>query len=362
MVPLYMNFAAMENPDMTPENTYSGREFARAWPGILSEAKFKQQPEDFRVEERIPFEITGSGEHLWLQIRKRGCNTDWLAQHLARQAGVKPLAVGYAGLKDRHAVTTQWFSIHLAGKTDPDLSALETDDVQILQQKRHAKKLQRGALSGNRFEIRLRNVGDTAMIVERCGLLERHGVPNYFGEQRFGHHRDNLVEAERMFSRNTRVPRHKRSLYLSAARSWLFNEILSRRVENQSWDKRIDGEVFMLDGKSACFRDDGSDNLDARLTAGEIHPTGALWGEGESMAGGEVYALEREIAARYPVLSNGLTGARVEQQRRALRLLPRDLQWRFVNGDCILAFDLPAGSYATSVLRELVILREPDRR
>ena len=342
---------------------YAGRSFAFAWSQLGISAGFKQTPEDFKVDEQLPFELSGSGEHLWLQIRKRSCNTDWLAQQLAKLTSVKSVAVGYAGLKDRHAVTTQWFSIHLPGQPDPDLSVLLSEDIEILQQIRHSKKLQRGALSHNRFEIRLCEVEQHDQIAARCQLIASEGVPNYFGEQRFGRNRDNLIQAERMFAdHRSRLPRHKRSIYLSAARSWLFNEILSQRIQNQSWNRRMDGDVFMLEGKSACFRDDHSPDLDARLQAGELHPCGVMWGDGECMSSGDVFALEQAVAERYPVLSNGLVAARVEQQRRALRLIPRNMQWHFEQNDCVLAFDLPAGTYATTVLRELVELQESPHR
>jgi tRNA pseudouridine13 synthase len=358
-----MNQVAAQIPNNDTDEVYRHHVFARAWPALAIEAGFKQQPEDFRVDEILPFSFSGSGEHLWLQVRKRGCNTDWLAQQLGKLAGVKPVAVGYAGLKDRHAVTTQWFSIHLPGRPDPDFSVLLSDDIQIVQQLRHSKKLQRGALSGNRFEIRLRNVSQQDLLAERCGLIKKAGVPNYFGEQRFGRGRGNMLEAERMFSHpRARLPRHKRSLYLSAARSWMFNEMLSRRIQAGSWIRRLGGEVFMLDGKSACFPDDGSEALDARLAAGELHPTAVMWGEGESMSTDAVYALEQSVADAYPVLSAGLLAARVESQRRALRLLPRTLEWVFDQADCIVSFALPAGSYATTVLRELVDVRQPQSR
>lgn len=343
----------------TDAEDYRNHTFAYVWPRLGISAGFKQRVDDFKVEEQLPFELNGSGEHLWCQIRKRGCNTDWCAQQLAKHAAVKSLAIGYAGLKDRHAVTTQWFSIHLPGQPDPDLSALLSDNFEILQQIRHAKKLQRGALSHNRFEIRLRTVEQHEAIDARCRLIMSEGVPNYFGEQRFGRGRDNLLQAERMFNdRRSRLPRHKRSIYLSAARSWIFNEILSQRILNQSWNRRMDGDVFMLAGKSACFRDDLSAELDARLRAGEIHPCGVLWGDGECMSSGDFFALEQAVAQTYAQLSSGLVAARVAQQRRALRLMPRNMQWRFEQDDCILSFDLAAGSYATMVLRELVELRE----
>ena len=358
-----MNQAAAQIPNTGTDDDYRQQVFARAWPVLDIVAGFKMRPEDFKVDEILPFSFSGAGEHLWLQVRKRGCNTDWLAQQLGKHAGVKPVAVGYAGLKDRHAVTTQWFSIHLPGRPDPDFSALLSTDIQIVQQLRHSKKLQRGALSGNRFEIRLRNAGHDEQLAERCRLIAAAGVPNYFGEQRFGRERGNLLEAERMFSHSrARLPRHKRSLYLSAARAWLFNNMLSRRVQDGSWNQRLAGEVFMLDGKSACFLDDNSALLDARLAAGEIHPTAAMWGEGESMSRDAVYALEKSVADENPVLSAGLVAARVEQQRRAIRLLPRNMQCHFEQADCIVLFDLPAGSYATMVLRELLDCDEPERR
>ncbi len=356
-----MNNTSSQTSSQTPAaNDYCTHEFARVWPQLDLVAGFKQQPEDFRVDEFLPFELSGEGEHLWCQIRKRGCNTDWLAQQLAKLLAVKSVAMGYAGLKDRHAVTTQWFSIHLPGQADPDLSSLLSDDIQILQQQRHHKKLQRGALSHNRFKIRLRDLQQLELIAQRCQLIARHGVPNYFGEQRFGRGRNNLLQAERMFKhRRSRLPRHKRSIYLSAARSWIFNVILSRRILNQSWNRRMSGDVFMLDGKSACFRDDASDDIDARLESGEIHPTAVLWGDGEVMSAGDLHALEQAVVAEYPQLADGLIAARVEQQRRTLRLLPGDMQWQFEGNDLVLSFDLSAGSYATTVLRELVNLCEP---
>lgn len=356
-----MNRTEPQTPSLQPvTNDYAGHEFTRVWPVLNLEAGFKQQPEDFCVDEHIPFELSGEGEHLWCYIRKRGCNTDWLAQQLARLLAVKSVAVGYAGLKDRNAVTTQWFSIHLPGQPDPDLSSLLSDDIQILQQTRHNRKLQRGALSHNRFIIRLCDLQQLELIEQRCQLIAKHGVPNYFGEQRFGRGRNNLLQAERMFKdKRSRLPRHKRSIYLSAARSWIFNEILSRRILNQSWNRRMSGDVFMLDGKSACFRDDASADIDARLEAAEIHPTAVLWGDGEVMSAGDLHALEQTVAAESPGLSEGLIAARVEQQRRPLRLMPGNMQWQFEGNDLLLSFDLSAGSYATTVLRELVNCREP---
>lgn len=337
-------------------------QLAHAYPILPVSARFKQSPEDFVVVEELPFELSGEGEHAWLLLRKRDCNTDWLAAKLADHANVKKYAVGYAGLKDRFAVTTQWFSIHLPGRDDVNWAGLQLEGVEVLEVTRHQRKLQRGALKRNRFTIKLRALeygadGDIGRILARCGEIRQRGVPNYFGEQRFGHDLANLIEAERLFSQpRKRLSRHKRSLYLSAARSWLFNRILSERVEQSSWNRRLHGDVFMLDGRNACFVDDASVELDQRLERGEIHPTAVLWGAGESMAAHDCGVVEAAVIDRYPQFKQGLIAAKVQQQRRALRLPVRDLECHLEQTDLVLTFRLQAGSYATMVLREIIRL------
>ena len=276
----------------------------------------------------MPVQPSGEGEHLWLHIEKDGCNTDWVAKQLVRLANVKPMAVSYAGLKDRHAITTQWFSIHLPGQADPDLSALNSDEIRILQSQRHDRKLKRGTLSGNRFQIYLRELsGDLTELDQKLSLIKQQGVPNYYGEQRFGHDMNNLLKAEELFKGGLRrLKRHQRSIYLSAARSWMFNRIVSARIDQSNWNQYLRGDVLMLDGKSACFADDGSDDLSARIAAGELHPTAALWGEGESMARAECLALEQGIAAEFSLFCDGLINARMKQERRSMRLPVADMQ------------------------------------
>ena len=330
------------------------------WPRVAdhprSRGKMRVRLEDFQVDEQLGFCPTGSGEHVFLQIRKRGLNTAWVAAELARLAGLRPMDVGYAGLKDRHAVTTQWFSVYLRGKPEPDWASLVSSELEILEAIRHRKKLRPGALRANCFKLLIRELdGDLEDCSRRLARAGKEGVPNYFGEQRFGRAFRNLDDAERMFSQpKKRLPRHKRSLYLSAARSWLFNSILSERISAGSWNRRIEGDVFMLDGRSACFGDDASTELDQRLESGEIHPTAVMWGDGESMTTAECAVLESEIIDRYPVLRDGLVAARVDQQRRATRLMVKDLACEQDGGDMILNFSLQSGSYATMVLRELV--------
>lgn len=337
--------------------------FQQVYQPLDVSAKLKTYPDDFIVEEHITVEFTGEGEHCWVYIKKRGCNTDWVAQKLAHYCGVKKMAVAYAGLKDRHAVTSQWFSVQLPGKPTPDWHDLEVDadgeSIQVLQCHRHNKKLQRGALKDNAFTITLRELSDTSdnsftLLQQRCQLIARHGVPNYFGPQRFGRNNNNLEQAKKLFTNpRFKLPRSKRSIYLSAARSWLFNCILSERINLQVWDKRLPGDVFMLDGRSACFKDDGSDEINIRLEKCEIHPTAALWGQGDSMVTDDAAALEMSVIDQFSLFRDGLVFARLQAQRRACRVCPGEISGQRKGDNFVVSFILPAGSYATTVLAEI---------
>ncbi|MFZ1640417.1 MAG: tRNA pseudouridine(13) synthase TruD [Candidatus Contendobacter sp.] len=317
-------------------------------------------PEDFQVREEIPFTLDGAGEHVWLWVRKRDANTDWVARQLAQRAGVPSGAVSYAGLKDRHAVTEQWFSVHLPGKTDPDWSADPHPDFIVLKAVRHSRKLRRGALSGNAFRIVLRELdGDPAELTARLKLVDTTGVPNYFGEQRFGHEGGNLERAEAMLRGELKVrDRHQRGLYLSAARSALFNAVLARRVTEGTWNQALPGEVLMLAGSHSIFAvDEVDETIRQRIATFDLHPTGPLWGAGELRSGGPVRELEEAVAATLPVFRDGLTAAGLTQERRALRLAVRDATLEFLDAQtAVLNFKLPAGAYATTVLRELARL------
>ncbi|WP_425600354.1 tRNA pseudouridine(13) synthase TruD [Luteimonas deserti] len=339
-------------------------------------ATIRQDAEDFRVDELDAFEPSGAGEHLLLTIEKRGMNTAFVAGLLARWAGVAPAAVGYAGLKDRHAVTTQRFSVQLPGRADPDPAALESmarGDGQALHVRaacRHARKLPRGALAGNRFALTLRDVrGRTDMIDARLAVIAARGVPNAFGEQRFGHAGGNLEKALAMFAEpRRRIARDQRAMLLSAARSAVFNRVLESRVRAGDWDAGLDGEVWMLDGSRSIFGpepDAARAALDARAAAHDIHPTAPLWGRGTLRTTGT--ALARELAAldepRMLSLRAGLEQAGLAQDRRATRLLAADLAWDWLDPHTLaLAFSLPAGCYATSVLAELGTIRNAAGR
>ena len=346
--------------------------FEKVYQALNVSAKLKSKADDFIVEENIPLSFSGDGEHCWIYLKKRNCNTDWVAQQLSKYCNVKKMAVSYAGLKDRHAVTSQWFSVQLPGKPTPDWKQFESgfstgkseENIQVLQSFRHNKKLQRGALKSNNFKITLRDLSDTSdeifeSLQQRCFLISQQGVPNYFGEQRFGRHYNNLDQAVKLFSNpRFRLAKHKRSLYLSAARSWMFNIILSERIKANVWNTRLPGDVFMLDGKSACFKDgfegDGVDEeIDKRLQCNEIHPTAILWGEGDVMVTSQAAELESEIINRFPVYRDGLIAARLQAQRRACRVIPGQFEAYRQEQNFVVSFSLPPGCYATMVPAEI---------
>lgn len=317
--------------------------------------RLRSTPDDFFVEEVSGYEADGTGEHAFLVVEKRGANTEWVARELAKFAGVQAMNVGYAGMKDRHAVTRQVFTVHLPGKADPDWSAFPAEGVTILSSARHSRKIKRGALRGNRFVLVLREVeGDRDEAEGRLAAIAARGVPNYFGEQRFGLGGNNVAQAKAMFA-GRRVDRDKRSILLSAARSHIFNGVLAERVAVGQWDSPMDGEIWSLEGSRSWFGPEAFDaTLAERLARFDIHPSGPLWGSGDTPAGRAAGELERAVAARDEDLAKGLAGARMDQERRALRLRPRDLAWRWLDdGSLEVAFGLPAGAYATTVLREV---------
>jgi len=323
---------------------------------VLS-AQMRSTPEDFLVEEIDAFEATGSGEHLLLTVEKRGMNTAFAAARIALWAGIPEMGVSYAGLKDRHAVTRQRFSVHLPKRVAPELVALESSEMRILKSEWHAKKLPRGALAGNRFELILRELqGDMAAMDVRLNAIVAHGVPNYFGEQRFGRGGANVANALAMFG-GRRVRREQRTMLLSAARSELFNRVLSARVSDGSWNRGLDGEVWMLDGSRSVFGPEPwTEALAMRLAEFDIHPTAPLWGRGDLRSTAEAFALETSVLAdaHSLVLRVGLESAGLKQERRATRLQPQDLQWDWVDPDTLkLRFGLPSGTYATTLLAEL---------
>ena len=329
---------------------------------VLS-AFFRSRPEDFQVEEVDGFEPAGQGEHLLLTVEKRGMNTVHAAKRIARWAGIPEMGVGYAGMKDRHAVTRQRFSVHFPKRVAPDLAGLVSDDLRVLASVWHNRKLPRGALKGNRFVLLLRGVeGDPAAIGQRLQAIASQGLPNYFGEQRFGREGDNVESARRMFA-GERVHRDQRSIYLSAARSEIFNAVLGARVADGSWASGAEGDVWMLDGTQSVFGPEpASDELAARAARQDIHPTGPMWGLGELRPTGAVRAVEQTASAPFADLRAGLEAAGLKQERRALRVRVDGLAWQWPEpGQLQLAFGLSPGAYATGLLEALGDVREPAR-
>ncbi|AEG01785.1 tRNA pseudouridine(13) synthase TruD [Methylomonas methanica] len=334
---------------------FSLPEWPYAFGGPSGTGNIKTEPDDFIVEESLSFQPEGNGEHVFLHIEKIGENTEYVARLLARHAGVRQRDIGYAGLKDRHGRTRQWFSVWLPGKADPDWSPLETGNLKILQSIRHPRKLKRGVLAGNRFSLRIRNwQGDRDRAEQQLRQIQTQGFPNYFGEQRFGHQGRNIDKALAMFG-GVRVKPEQRSIYLSAARSYLFNLILAERVQQQTWLRVLPGDVCKLQGSNSQFvAETPEQTLQQRMAGGDIHATAALWGKGLNPAGGEVADLENAVIAGQPALATGLLKAGLELDRRALRVIPENLNWQWTNECLHLDFGLPAGSYATALLRELI--------
>ena len=339
------------------------------WPRFLGPptvaGRLRAVPEDFRVWELPLIEPEGAGSHLWLEVRKRDANTEWVARQFAAAAGVHPRDVGYAGMKDRRAVTTQWFSIAVQEATRQDPFAWDIPGVEILRAARHGRKLQRGALRGNRFCIAVRDLtGERGELERRLAAVKRRGVPNYFGRQRFGRGGTNLARARRWLERGERVRRHQRSIYLSALRSYLFNCLLSERVTRNNWDRLIAGDVAMLDGSRATFGCGQPDaELQQRCDRFDIHPTGPLPGDRArprvNRPGAAAAELEDEVLAPHRGVIDALARQGVEAGRRALRVLPMNLQWELGDAGMVLEFTLPPGAYATGLLRELVFT-QPD--
>jgi len=333
-------------------------DFPLAWGLPCGEALFREEPEDFQVNENLGFEPSGQGEHLCLQIEKRNQNTRWVAKLLAETFSVDEKAIGYCGLKDRRAVTRQWFSVH----TEMAHEALNffiknntlSDEIKIISMCRHVKKLRRGMHAGNDFVIRLRDLlfeptvptqtkkEKLPDIEQRLQLIAAQGVPNYFGEQRFGFDGGNLLEADKLLvSAGDQTRRHHKGqrrqqqrggLYLSAARSYLFNCVLAERVLAGNWNQ---------------------------AAADENMPQGPLWGRGRSAAPASVAALEKTVLNPWQSWCLGLEFSGLQQERRNLILTPENFHWRWLKQDLELSFSLPPGAYATSILREIVVLNQP---
>ncbi|QCU89343.1 tRNA pseudouridine(13) synthase TruD [Thiomicrorhabdus sediminis] len=340
----------------TEPKSYDFSLFAHAYPPLAISATLKQQPEDFMVEEQLGYPLSGSGEHLWLWIEKKQQNTDWVARKLAAWLNTGLVNIGFAGQKDRQAITRQWFSVPCAMKQVLDLDSFQCEGVRILKAQRHDRKLRRGELAGNFFHIRLRHLAGSdndckAQIEDRLQQLKQ-GVPNYYGAQRFGKQCANLSLGERLLtepvardkkrrSKKRGGQRNLNSLALSAIRSWMFNRLLSARVEDGNWNSAIAGDS-VIDGKVM----------------------GTLFGDQDLQTTEQAFEYESRVVTEFSQWYQGLRQQRVQSAQRAFCLQPKQLSWQWQddNGQLalLLDFELPTGCFATVFLRELCELREPE--
>lgn len=312
-------------------------DFPFAYGAPLAIGKFRHECEDFVVNEELGFSPSGEGEHLLLEILKRDDNTPWVAKQIARLAGVKPMDVGFCGMKDRRAVTRQWFSVYLPKPKTIDWTQLNSDTVQVLNVAKHNKKLRKGEHQANQFIIRIRDVsGDLVSVEDRLKKIAAEGVPNYFGEQRFGREQSNLHQVETLFERKTPIRDHQqKGMVLSAARSWLFNQVLAARIAQGDWQSKQEGEPT-------------------------DYASGPLWGRGRNLAQGALGDFETNALAAWQNWCDGLEHAGLSQERRSLIQNPKELKWHWENKDLVLSFSLPPGQFATSLLREVVQLENVE--
>ena len=326
----------------------------------LPAAELKTTPEDFHVEEQLSFQPSETGPHWLLRVEKRMANTRWVAAEIARLAGVPGGEVGYAGMKDRHAVAVQWFSVPKLETTAEYWSQVHTAEFKVLEVHGNTRKLRRGALSGNRFSIRLRNVTWSREELDlKLNALRAHGAPNYFGVQRFGRDGYNLDRVAAWVQSGV-VPRGRaeRSFALSAARSLVFNAVLGRRVAAGDWSQLAPGDLASLDGSSSHFSVAAVDEeLRRRLNAFDIHPSGPLWGRGAPASQGEALQHELETAREFSAVAELLATQGLMQERRALRSAIRELSSERDGSTVSLSFSLGRGQFATAVLREICELK-----
>lgn len=341
---------------------YAELAFAHGAPVLAG--RFKQTPADFIVEEELGFIPDGEGEHEMLYVEKTGMTTPQAQHALAAAFALPAHRISYAGLKDRQGITCQWFSLH--NLRDVAQQHELPPGMRIVERVRNRRKLQRGSHRGNRFTIRIHDCSMATSVPwqQRVQVLQRDGVPNYFGQQRFGHREGNLEQAARWFAGAAQAPaqRYLRGMLLSAARSFIFNAVLSERVANGSWNRIVPGDVVALAGSAAVFAAGRAtaDELQQRLERFDIHPTGPLWGEGKGGAVGEIAALEEVVAARYPQFTSGLARNGLRHERRPLRVQVADMTADLQGEVLTLRFRLVRGAYATAVLRELVHGGEQD--
>ncbi len=332
-------------------------------PGQPGSGRIKHQPADFRVTEQLGFEPNGGGEHLLLYIQKTGLTTPQAIDQIADQLDIPARQIGYSGLKDKHAITRQWLSAQLPGyRGMPEIE--QSDGLQVLHSAWHDKKLRIGSHRSNLFEVRVRDVeADWEDIQQRQRTIECYGFANYFGQQRFGVAQDNVQQALKSLNnrhKRKRLSRHKKSLYLSALRSELFNRILSARIAQGIWREPVQGDVFVLAGSQSLFSETLDDALIKRYQAFDIHCGVSLYGIGETRLTDAAAALEASVLADYPEMTETLLASHLKRAYRANRAQARylEIQYDADNAWLDIKVELGKGVYLTTLLNHLVEIQE----
>ena len=321
-------------------------------------ALLKAECADFMVKENLGYSMAGEGEFVAVRVRKTDANTLFVGEKLAQFAGISARNMSYAGLKDRRAVTEQWFSLQMPGKTTPDFGDFQQEGIEILEVTRHNRKIRTGSLDGNYFEILLCNAIENDDLKVRLENLSKFGFPNYFTEQRFGRDGQTLTQALRWAKGEIQVKdRKKRSFYLSAARSEVFNLVVSERLKQGVANRVLPNDIVQLSGSHSWFVADEKEDLNVlqlRLEQGDLQLTAPLIGETAHPA----CSLENDIVQQHQDIVNLMKQERLKPARRPLLMKPKDFNWQFEETGLRLKFYLPAGSYATALVRELVNIEE----
>lgn len=321
-------------------------------------ALLKAECADFVVKENLGYSMAGEGEFVAVRVRKIDANTLFVGEKLAQFAGISARNMSYAGLKDRRAVTEQWFSLQMPGKTTPDFGDFQLEGIEILEVTRHNRKIRTGSLDGNYFEILLRNAIENDDLKVRLENLSKFGFPNYFTEQRFGRDGHNQTQALRWAKGEIQVKdRKKRSFYLSAARSEVFNLVVSERLKQGVANRVLPNDIVQLSGSHSWFVADEKEDLNVlqlRLEQGDLQLTAPLIGETVQPA----CSLENDIVQQHQDIANLIKQEHLKPARRPLLMKPKDFNWQFEETGLRLKFYLPAGSYATALVRELVNIEE----
>ncbi len=329
-----------------------------AYNAELVKGDIRTSNSDFRVKEVLAFEPSGEGEHLFLQLEKNGCNTDWVIKQVQKTFGLSSREVGYAGKKDRNSISEQWFSLHLPGK-EVQPSLIESPSITVKNAVRHNKKLRVGSIKENQFEIVVRNLS-SKLDQKALEQIVLRGFPNYFGTQRFGKEFGNLEKANQLLVEGKKIKnRNLKGLVLSSARSYLFNLQLAKRIEADNWTKVIPGDCINLDNSQSYYHLDKPTNEEQlRIDQADTHICGWLAGKQPSEATTEALAFELEAIKGFQPWLLGLNRFNLDSQRRSYRAFAKNLKVTEQGNTASLSFSLGRGCFATSLLKELVMCND----